>query len=104
MKKILIFLPILFYSLCMESCGYETPKTREDCLDTVTQVNTTCCYLYEEKNDIATCFEIPDYIENKEEYVSKLNPALKNYVADCKGKYLVNYLMSIILLMALILV
>ena len=42
--------------------------------------------------------------KNKEEYVSKLNPALKNYVADCKGKYLVNYLMSIILLMALILV
>ena len=104
MIKILIWLSIIFYSSSMQSCGYETPKTREDCLETVTEVNTTCCYLYEETYDIATCFEIPDYIENKEEYAKEKNPSYKNYAIDCKGEYLVNYLMSIILFMALILV
>ena len=104
MEKLIIFLSIVFYASCMKSCGYETPSTREDCLDTVTAQNTTCCFLYEENNDIKTCFEIPDDVENKEEYAASKNPSYKNYVADCKGEYLINYFMSFILLITLLLI
>ena len=90
MYKILILLVLFYYSSCIGDCfTVVNPKEADDCLSQEAgEIEKTCCFLEQEKEDIRICYELPKDIEDMDKYISENYPAYKTYTITCEANYL----------------
>ena len=93
MKKIFLFLCLLYLTLCENCVEVQNPSKASDCIGkTPSSSSTTCCYAkYSLFVSIRLCLELPKGLDSeqiKEEIIKAFGPAITVEDFSCKGSYL----------------